>query len=223
MGVGGTTRAIRVLVAEDHSLMREGIVNRLAQADDIEIVGCVEDGQSLVDQYRDSQPDVVLTDFRMPFMDGLQALAAIKVIDPSAKVVLLSAFDDGQLVAEAIAAGAAGFLTKSLPGRELCAHIRSAADGHPAFSVEATRLMMEQLRAPAGSASRKGLASRQLSRREIEILRLVAGGMTNVQVARELYLSPQTVKTHMERISRKLGVKGRAAAVHKATTDGHFD
>ena len=213
-------RVIRVLVADDHSLMREGIVNRIAQADDIEVVGSVEDGQALVDRYRTARPDVVLTDFRMPSLDGLQALIAIKALDPAAKVVFLSAFEDGKLVAAAVAAGAAGYLMKSLPGRELCAHIRAAAQGQPVFTTEATRLLMEQLRTPARALPTGDLVNKQLSAREVEILGLVASGLTNTQVARKLFLSPQTIKTHMERISRKLGVKGRAAAVHKATTEG---
>jgi DNA-binding NarL/FixJ family response regulator len=218
--VGFPQRKVRLLVAEDHSLMREGIVHRISLASDIEVVACVEDGASLVERYRETGPDVVLTDYRMPSMDGLEALAAIKELDPAAKVIILSAFDDGKVVADAVAAGAVGYLMKSVPGKELCTHIRAAARGQPVFSAEATRLMMEELRAVSRKAPGARPPLRPLSNREIEILGLVARGLTNAQIAKKLYLSPQTIKTHMERICSKLGVKGRTAAVHRATTDG---
>lgn len=200
--------------------MREGILYRLAQADDIEVVGVVDDGRELVRRYRQLKPDVVLSDLRMPGMDGLEALGAIKEADPDARVVILSAFDDGKLVADSVAAGAVGYLMKSLPGRELCNHVRAAARGEPVFSAEATMLMMEELRSPGRSLPATDTVPRKLSDREVEILGLVAAGLTNAQIAGKLFLSPQTVKTHMERISAKLGVKGRAAAVHRATTEG---
>jgi len=220
MGAEGHRPKVRVLLAEDHSLMREGILNRIAQADDIEVVGCVEDGRALVEHYGLLRPDVVLSDFRMPTMDGIEALVAIREADPGARVVILSAFDDARLVAAAVAAGAIGYLLKSLPARDLCAHIRAAAAGQPVFSAEADRLVMDELRSPARHAAAPGPARKRLSDREVEILGMAAHGLTNGQIAGKLYLSPQTVKTHMERISAKLGVKGRTAAVHKATTDG---
>lgn len=220
MSTEGHRPKVRVLIAEDHPLTREDILSRIAQADDIEVVGCVEDGRALVEHYGHLRPDVVLTDFLMPTMTGIEALVAIKEADPAARVVILSAFEDGRLVTDAVAAGAIGYLVKSLPARDLCTHIRAAAGGQPVFSAEATRLMMEELRSPGRHAPSPAPTGKNLSNREVEILGLVAHGLTNAQIARQLYLSPQTVKTHMERISAKLGVKGRTAAVHKATTDG---
>ena len=199
--------------------MREGILHRIAQAPDLEVVGAVADGTALVERFRALAPDVVVTDHRMPGLNGLEALAEIRAIDPGAKVILLSGFDDGQLVADAIAAGAAGFLTKSLPGPELCDHIRAAAGGEPAFSSDATRLLMGQVRS-AVTAPPPAPPSKKLSGRELQILRLVADGLTNAQIATKLYLSPQTVKTHLERIFSKLGVNGRAAAVSKSMSEG---
>lgn len=207
-----------MLVADDHSLIREAIANRIAEADDIDVVGCVDDGRQLVTSYLALRPDLVLTDFKMPVLDGLEALAEIRAADPDAKVVMLSAFDDGKLVAQAVAAGAMGFLVKSLPSGELCARIREAARGEPVFTAEATRLMMAELRSPTRPAAGDGTV-KKLSDREAEIMALVAQGLTNAQIGRRLYVSPQTVKTHMEHIFTKLGVKGRAAAVHRAISE----
>lgn len=206
-----TDPPIRILVAEDHPLMLEAIVSRLSAAEDIEVIGTVEDGRTLVDRYVAERPDLVLTDCNMPGTGGIEAAAEIRKIDPDAKVLILSAFDDQSLLGEAVAAGAIGFVVKSIPGSDLCQSVRDAAAGTPVFDAETTKLLMAELRSP-----KKRLGDpTPLSQREIEILKLVAEGMTNGQIAKELYISAQTVKTHMERIFTKLSVRGRAAAVRE--------
>ena len=191
--------------------MLEAIVARLNEAGDIDVIGTVEDGRTLVDRYVADRPDLVLTDCNMPGTRGIEAAMEIRKIDPDARVLILSAFEDQALLGEAVAAGAIGFVVKSIPGADLCASVRAAAAGTPVFDADATKLLMAELRSPS---KRLGDPT-PLSAREIEILKLVADGMTNGQIAQELYISAQTVKTHMERIFSKLGVRGRAAAVRE--------
>jgi DNA-binding NarL/FixJ family response regulator len=209
---------IRVLVAEDHPLMREAIESRLRGVDDVEIVGAAADGRELVALYADLRPDVVLTDCAMPEMSGIEATVEIRRLDPAARVVVLSAIDDQSTLADAVHAGAIGYLVKSVEPAALVQSVRAAAAGEPVFDAAATRLVMAELRTP--SKAPPGRGSSVLSRREAEILALVADGLTNAEVGEKLFISPQTVKTHMERIFGKLGVRGRAAAVREGISRG---
>jgi len=217
-------RPLRLMVAEDHGLMLEAIVNRLGSDDGVRIVGTVGDGAALVDSYAALQaageaPDVVLCDYSMPFLNGIEALRAILDLDPDARVLILSAHDDQALVVAAMAAGAAGYLLKSIPPGELREKVRMAARGEPVLDARTAGHMIGAVR----TRERRGiggLRGQPLSEREVDVLRLVADGLSNGEIAGRLYISPQTVKTHLERICTKLGVSGRAAAVKRGIETG---
>ena len=205
--------------------MLEAIVSRLGSDPEVEVVGTAVDGQELVDTYRAlcaecRRPDVVLSDYSMPRINGNEALRLILDTDASAKVVLLSAFDDRSLVVSAMSAGAAGYLLKSVPPAELRDRVRSAARGEPVLDARAASHMIGAVRARDRRPGGSSLEGAPLSEREIDVLRLVADGMSNNEIAAKLYISGQTVKTHMERIGKKLAVSGRAAAVKRGMETG---
>ena len=215
---------MRLVVAEDHGLMLEAIVNRLEADDEVEVVATVGDGRALVDTYcalhgAGEPPAVVLCDYSMPGLNGLEALRAILDRHPQARVLILSAHDDQALVVAAMAAGAAGYLLKSIPPAELREKVRMAARGEPVLDARTAAHMVGAVRnrerhGPAG------LRGQPLSEREIGVLGLVAEGLSNNEIAARLYISAQTVKTHLERICTKLGVSGRAAAVKRGIETG---
>jgi len=223
-GLSAGAGAVRLVVAEDHGLMLEAIVNRLAADDGVQIVDTVGDGRALVDTYAalhaaGEAPDVVLCDYSMPGLNGIEALRAIIDRDPGARVLILSAHDDQALVVAAMAAGAAGYLLKSIAPHELRDKVRMAARGEPVLDARTAGHMVgavrtRERRGPAG------LRGQPLSEREIGVLGLVAEGLSNGEIAARLYISTQTVKTHLERICTKLGVSGRAAAVKRGIETG---
>jgi DNA-binding NarL/FixJ family response regulator len=218
--VDQSSSSIQVLVGEDHGLMLEAIVGRLAADPDMQVVGTAVDGQELVDTYRalhaaGRRPDVVLCDYSMPRLNGIEALRLILDTDVSAKVLLLSAFDDRSLVVSAMNAGAVGYLLKSVQPAALRERVRSAARGEPVLDAVTAAHVVGAVRARERRPGGSSLEGAPLSEREIGVLRLVAEGMSNSEVATRLYISGQTVKTHMERICTKLGVSGRVAAVRR--------
>ena len=205
--------------------MLEAIVGRLASDPDVQVVGTASDGQELVDAYRALQaegrrPDVVLCDYSMPRLNGIEAMRLILDTDASAKVLLLSAFDDRSLVVSAMNAGAVGYLLKSVPPGELRERVRTAARGEPVLDARTASHMIGAIRARERRPGGSSLEGVPLSEREVDVLRLVADGLSNSQVATKLYISSQTVKTHMERICTKLGVSGRVAAVKRGIETG---
>ena len=224
-GMEGSSSSIRVLIGEDHGLMLEAIVSRLGSDPDVEVVGTATDGQALVDTYRalhasGRPPDVVLSDYSMPRLNGIEAMRLILDTDASAKVLMLSAFDDRSLVVSAMSAGAVGYLLKSVPPSELRERVRSAAQGEPVLDARSASHMIGAVRARDRRPGGSSLEGLPLSEREVDVLRLVADGMSNNEIAAKLYISSQTVKTHMERIGKKLGASGRAAAVKRGIETG---
>lgn len=205
--------------------MLEAIVGRLNSDPDVEVVGTAGDGAELVEKYRalhaeGRPPAVVLCDYSMPRLNGIEAMRLIHDTDASAKVLLLSAYDDRSLVVSAMNAGAVGYLLKSLPPAELRERVRSAARGEPVLDPRAASHLIGAVRSRERRAGGSSLEGAPLSNREVDVLRLVAEGMSNGEVATKLYISSQTVKTHMERICTKLGVQGRVAAVKRALETG---
>ena len=205
--------------------MLEAIVSRLASDPDVQVVGTATDGQELVDAYRTLQaegrrPDVVLCDYSMPRLNGIEAMRLILDTDASAKVLLLTAFDDRSLVVSAMNAGAVGYLLKSVPPGDLRERVRTAARGEPVLDARTASHMIGAIRARERRPGGSSLEGVPLSEREVDVLRLVADGLSNSQVATKLYISSQTVKTHMERICTKLGVSGRVAAVKRGIETG---
>jgi len=220
---GSATRPLRVLLAEDHPLVLEAIVHRLSADPTIEILATVSGGHELVAEYdrlvdRGEEPDVVLSDHLLPGCNGIEATRILLERHPHARVIILSGLAEESVVASAIAAGAVGYLVKSLPGDELQQKIRAAAAGEVVFDGESAKLMIGAVRQTSRPLGQSLGAA--LSQREREVLVLVSEGLSNADIGARLFVSPQTVKTHLERIFAKLGVSGRAAAVKRGIETG---
>jgi NarL family two-component system response regulator LiaR len=206
------TPAIRVLLVDDHPVVRQGLRALLSTQDGIEVVGEAGDGGAGVDAAGRLSPDVVLMDVVMPKMDGVEALRRICERHAQIRVVMLTSYADERRAMEAVDAGASGFLLKDASPRDVAAAIRAAHRGeavlHPAV---AAKLLAERRRPPAAHAD--------LTPRELEVLRLIARGLQNKQIAAELRLSEKTVKTHVSAILRKLGVADRTQAAMYAVRE----
>jgi DNA-binding NarL/FixJ family response regulator len=204
---------VRVVLAEDHPLTLEAMLRRLAGAPGIEVVAVARDGEELVALWERHHPDLVVTDHEMPRLSGLEAARTILRRDPSARVVVLSAYEDPALIAALVRAGVAGFLVKHLTGPDFVDRIRAAAAGQPVFDDRAMAVMFHEIR-------RAHEINAVLSQREREVLDLIALGLSNAQIASRLFIGTQTVKTHVTNLCRKLHVTSRAAAVKQATQLG---
>jgi DNA-binding NarL/FixJ family response regulator len=212
---------ISVIIADDQALMRSGLRMLLERADGITVIAEAADGDAAVGLVREHQPDVVLMDIRMPGMDGIEATRRI-VNDPSSAttVLILTTYDLDEYVYHAIRAGASGFLLKTSPPPQLVAAIHAVAAGDTLLAPEITRRLLEEYvrRPPPGAARPPALE--ELTVREVEVLRLVATGHSNAQIATKLFVSEPTVKTHINRLFRKLGVRDRIHAVVLAYETG---
>ncbi len=199
-----STQRISVLLVDDHQMVRTGLAALLAATDDIVVVGQAGDGAAAVDVAGSTMPDVVLMDLSMPQVDGVEATRRILEKQPDAKVVVLTSFSDRDRVNEALAAGAVGYLLKDCEPDDLLAAVRSAAAGHVPLDPRVARVLLPS----AGS----GRPEDAMSPREIEVLRLVAQGLANKQIGRALGISERTVKAHLGRVFRQIGVADRTSA-----------
>jgi len=207
-------------VVDDQEMVREGFSALLGAQEDIEVVGSAGDGVAAVAEVRRLAPDVVLMDIRMPEMDGLAATRLL-VADPHpVKVLVLTTFDLDDYVYEALRAGASGFLLKHAPARELLDAVRVVARGDALLAPSITKRLIEDfVKSQPGQGVRpRGLEV--LTERETEVLRLIAQGLSNVEIAGHLFLAEQTVKTHVSRVLMKLGLRDRAQAVIAAYENG---
>ena len=207
---------VRILVADDHPLTRDGIRAALALDAELEVVGEASDGQEAVYLAEQVQPDVVLMDVRMPVLGGIGATQKISRTVPNARVVMLTVEETQARVGEAIQAGAAGYLLKDIDARELARAVHLAAEGSAVIHPSLTRQFIEEIR----QLTRGEQSVSSLSTREVEVLQMIAYGSTNREVAEALHISPQTVKTYLERIFTKLGVSDRTRAVAMALKHG---
>ena len=199
---------IRLLIADDHPVVRDGLRGMFEAAGDFDVVAEASDGREAVDRAAVLEPDVVLMDLRMPVLDGVTAIRELRKRGVQARILVLTTYDTDGDVLSAIEAGAIGYLLKDAPAGELLRGARAAASGESVLApVVATRLL-GQMRGPA-----KGPASEPLSDRELEVLALIARGCSNREAAARLYISEATVKTHLIHLYAKLGVSDRAAAV----------
>ncbi|WP_430791156.1 response regulator transcription factor [Actinoplanes sp. G11-F43] len=217
------TEALRVVLADDDSLIRTAIDAILRPAGDIELVAQAADGRAAVELTVRHRPDVALLDIQMPVMDGLAALREIRRLAPAVQVVVLTTFGEDEYVAQALAAGAAGFLLKESAADELAFAIRAAAAGNAYLSPKITRQVLDRMPAPAARPDRDSARLEGLSTREREVLILLAQGLSNGEIAQQLFVSEGTVKTHVYRVFTKLGCENRVQAAMLAQRAGLLD
>lgn len=205
--------AIRVLLVDDQRLMREGLRTLLELEVDLQVVGEAATGEEGVAHYAALQPDVVLIDVRMPGMDGVEATRRIHQRDPGARVIILTTFDDDEYIFEGLRAGARGYLLKAASGEELAAAIRAVHGGGALIDPAVQGKLVEEFArlAPPARPPNAGLAE-PLSERELEILKLLAQGMTNREIANRLYLAEGTVKNYVTNVLAKIGARDRTLA-----------
>jgi DNA-binding NarL/FixJ family response regulator len=197
---------IKVLVVDDHAVVRTGLGQLLATAPDLELVGEAKDGQEAVEAAETAAPDVILMDISMPVLDGVEATRRIVARDPGARIVMLTSLADNRQILDALEAGASGYMLKHAAPDELLGAIRSAAAGDAPLDPKAARALLDSRRvAPADK-------DKTLSAREQEVLRLVAQGLANKQIARRLGISERTVKAHLTNVFSALGVSDRTQA-----------
>ncbi|GAB2661852.1 response regulator [Kribbella swartbergensis] len=205
---------IRVLVVDDHPVVRSGLTGMLAVTDDIEVVGEAGDGAEALALVESTEPDVVLMDLRMPRMDGVAATGAIVSGYPSTRVLVLTTYDTDTDILHAVEAGAAGYLLKDTPHADLLDGIRAAARGETVLAPPVAARLMSRLRTPTAPPAA------QPSPRELEVLAGVARGLSNAEIGRELFIGEATVKTHLQRLFTKLDVDDRTRAVTVAIERG---
>ena len=224
---------IRVLVADDHPVFRYGMRALLSSDPDTELVGEATDGEEAVARALELRPDVILMDLNMPGLGGIEAMRSILENNPDTGILMLTMSEEDESVVAAVQAGARGYVLKDAEGEETLRAIRAAAGGEAIFSPTIARRLADYFAAPAqGSGTPPEQARREqqetpaseypagLTAREVEVLKLAARGLTNAQIAQELFLSPRTVNAHLNSIYHKLGVSSRTAATRFAGEHG---
>ncbi len=211
---------ISVVVADDHALIRSGLAGMLGAQPDLRIVGEASDGAEAVKLAEELTPDVVVMDIRMPTLDGIEATRRIRRRPDAPRVLMLTTFDLDEYVYDALRAGASGFLLKDAPPGQLAEAVRTVSSGEALLAPVVTqRLITRFLRVPPSSAA-EARATEKLTERELEVLRLVARGLSNAELAARLHLSDATVKTHVSRVLTKLDLRDRVQAVVYAYEHG---
>ena len=214
-------RVIRVLIVDDHTVVRDGLNALLSAEPGMKVIGMAGDGQEAVRLAKELQPDVILLDLVMPKMDGVKATQEIKKVYPQARILMLTSFAENHQVFSAIKAGAIGYLMKDTSSEELIQAIRDTYENRPALGPDIARRLMMDIQNREGDK----LDENSLTEREVEILQYMALGKTNQDIADELYLSERTVRTHVTNILAKLGLSNRTQAVLYALREGiaHID
>ena len=211
---------VRLVIADDHHLVRSGLRGMLDVHDDLEVVGEAADGAAVLDVAAELRPDVVVMDIRMPRLDGIEATRRLRQREGSPHVLVLTTFDLDEYVYEALRAGAGGFMLKDAPPSQLAEAVRTVAAGDSLLAPAVTRRLVERyVKRPTPNADQRAGLER-LTDREREVLLLVAKGHSNAEVAGILYLSEATVKTHVTRMLTKLGLRDRVQAVVLAYETG---
>ncbi|HET9200548.1 MAG TPA: response regulator transcription factor [Dehalococcoidia bacterium] len=202
------TDKISIFIADDHGIVRQGLRDYIALQDDMEVVGDAANGEQAVIRIQDHTPDVVLMDLVMPGMDGIEATRRVREMSPATRVIILTSFAEEEQVFEAIKAGASGYLMKDVKPEELAKAIRGVQAGEPMLHPEIARLMMRELQRD----NEQPRLHDQLTEREMEVLRCIARGMSNKEIAAELVISEKTVKTHVSNVLQKLHLADRTQA-----------
>jgi DNA-binding NarL/FixJ family response regulator len=215
---------IRVVICDDHALFRRGLSMVLESEPGIEVVGEAEDGEAVVQAVEELAPDVVLMDVRMPKLSGIEATKAIAESAPTTRIVMLTVSDEEEDLYEAIKAGAAGYLLKEISIEEVAEAIRSVVSGQSLITPSmASKLLAEFSNLSKKAEARQAVPTPQLTSRELEVLKLVAQGMSNKEIAAELYISENTVKNHVRNILEKLHLHSRMEAVVYAVREKILD
>ena len=212
---------IRVIIADDHALFREGTRNLIEQEADLEVVGEASDGEEAVELVTRLQPHVVLMDIAMPRVNGIEATRQIKARHPAVAVLILTAYDNDQYIVALLEAGAAGYLLKNVSGKELVNAIRAVYAGEAVLHPAIARKVLDRL-TTSGHEMRGAVSPQDLSEREMEVLKLAATGISNQEIAKRLFLSRRTVQAHLVNIFRKLDVGSRTEAILQALRRGWF-
>jgi DNA-binding NarL/FixJ family response regulator len=218
------TEAVTVVVADDQSAVREGLVLLLGTLPGIAVIGEAEDGEAAVEAVAAKNPQVVLMDLNMPRCDGVEATRRIRASHPQTQVVVLTTYSDDDSIIAALQAGALGYLTKDATRAEIGRAVLAAAAGQAVLDPAVQqRLLSAAVRAPAAAPAGPAPSDDDLTPREAEVLRLIAAGKSNREIARALFVSEATVKTHVNRIFAKTGSRDRGQAVHYAYQHGYAD
>lgn len=204
-------RKIRLLISDDHPVVRAGLGGMLSGAEDFEVVGEATNGSEAVALANSTKPDVVLMDLRMPKMDGVEAISRIKERNPEINILVLTTYESDSDILRALERGATGYMLKDAPREDLFEAIRATAEGKSPLAPDVAARLVQRVREPADEV---------LSTREIEILEFIAGGASNKDIAKQLWISDTTVKSHVLHIFNKLEVKDRTAAVTVALRRG---
>jgi two-component system nitrate/nitrite response regulator NarL len=215
--VGEGDRVIGVVIADDHPIFRSGLAHEIGSNPSLALLGEASNGREAVRLVRELRPDVAVVDLRMPGLSGGMLVEAIAQLDSRTRILVLSAFDDQHGIFEAIAAGANGYVLKDVDRDVICDAIARVARGEHVLPPQLQDGLLRELR------TRSTRASWSLSAREHEVLELAARGLSTPEIGRSLYIGASTVKTHLERVAEKLGVRGRTAAVAEAIRRGLLD
>ena len=214
-----TMKKVRILIADDHAFVREGTRRILEQDPDLEVVAEAGDGEEAVRLASELKPDVAIIDVAMPKLDGIEATRQIKTLCPTVAVLVLSAYDDDQFIFGLLEAGAAGYLLKSVRGREIVDAIRAVDAGESVLHPSVARKVLNRFASVSSRVQRKKPLE-VLTDREMEVLRMVTKGLSNKDIAQELCLSVRTVQGHLANIFNKLRVSSRTEAVVRALREG---
>jgi two-component system, NarL family, response regulator LiaR len=212
----------RILIVDDHAMLREGMRTFLSQEKDFEIVGEAADGEEAVRLAGELKPDIVIMDIMMPVMNGVEATKQIRQLYPAVSVLVLSAFSDIRYIVDLLEAGARGYLLKSSAGKELVKAIRAVRSGESVLDPEVTRKLVKRL-ASLSKTTDERVAGGQLTARELEILKWAACGLSNKEISEKLFISLRTVKAHLTNIFNKLGCASRTDAIIKGLKQGYID
>ncbi len=209
------SQRVRVLVADDHPLYREGIVRAIKERPDLELVGEAGDGREALEQIKELTPDVAVLDIRMPGLEGTQVLSALRRDGIETEVLFLSAFMESELAYQTVAEGAKGYLSKESSRQEICEAIVTVARGGTALAAAVQAGLASEIQQRERADGRPDLTPR-----ESEVLHMIADGLSAPEIAKQIHLSPTTVKTHLHTLYEKLGVSDRAAAVAEGMRRG---
>ncbi len=207
---------IKILIADDHPVVREGLSAMLRKEEDIQVVGEAENGAEAIDKARELRPDIILMDLRMPEVDGVEAMRQIGAVNPDIKFIVLTTYDNDEYIFKGIEAGARAYLLKDAPREDLFKAIRAVHKGESLIQPAIAGKVLDRF----AELSRQAQGVEALSEREVEVLKLMAKGAANKEIAAELTITESTVKTHIQSIFQKLAVSDRTEAVTEAIKKG---